>query len=69
MWDPLETLKKLRKKVSQSRNCTKIHNCTNKILVKSETRTHVLLLGRPQKILINLFAQLTLEWKSVEASL
>ena len=42
--DPLETPKKLREKVSQSRN-----NILKKFLVKGDTRTHVLLLGRPQK--------------------
>ena len=36
---------------------------------QSLTRTHVLLLGRPQKSLINLYAQLTLVWQLVEASL
>ena len=41
---PLETMKKIAKKVSQSRN-----NMHKKILVKCETRTHVLLLRRPQK--------------------
>ena len=40
---PSEKFKNLRKKVSQSRNNMQ------KILVKGETRTHVLLLGRPQK--------------------
>ena len=33
-----------------------------KIFVKGETRTHVLL-GRPQKIIINLYAQLTFVWQ------
>ena len=28
-----------------------------KIVVKGETPTHVILLGRPQKILINLYAK------------
>ena len=43
-------MKKSEKK-SQSRNNAQ------KILVKGETRTHVLLLGRPQIILINLYAK------------
>ena len=44
-------MKKNCEKKSQSRN-----NMHKKILVKGETRTHVLLLGRPQIILINLYA-------------
>ena len=43
--------KKLRKKVTKP----KYH--AQKILVKGETRTHVLLLGRPQIIPINLYAK------------
>ena len=43
--------KKLRKK-SPSRN-----NMHKKFLVKDETRTHVFLLGRPQIILINIYAK------------
>ena len=43
--------KKLRKSV------TKPKQHAQKILVKGETRTHVLLLGRPQKILFNLYAK------------
>ena len=39
-------IKKMQKIVSQSRN-----NMHKKILVKGKTRTHVLLLGRPQKLL------------------
>ena len=42
--DPLETLKKFAKKVSQSRK-----KPAQKNLIKDGTRTHVLLLGRPQK--------------------
>ena len=42
---PFGDIKKMRKKVSQSRN-----NLHKKFLVKGGTRTHVLLLGRPQKI-------------------
>ena len=37
-------LKKFAKKVSQAEK-----TCTKKFLVKGGTRTHVLLLGRPQK--------------------
>ena len=63
--DTLETLRKIAKKVSQSRK-----NLHKKVLVKGETRTHVLRLGRPQKNLINLYAQLTLVvWQLEEASL
>ena len=40
--DPLETLKNLRKN-------HKAEKPAQKILVKGGTRTHVLLLGRPQK--------------------
>ena len=60
--DRLETLKNYEK------NFTKPKSLQKK-LVKGETRTHVLLLGRPQKILISLYAQLTLVWQLVEASL
>ena len=56
--DPLETLKK----VLQSRNNTQ------KNFVKGETRTHVLLLGGPQKILINLYACRSASRSSVAAS-
>ena len=41
---PLETLKKLRKKVSQSRK-----KSAQKIFGQGWTRTHVFLIGRPQK--------------------
>ena len=40
-----------------------------KILVKGETRTHVILLARPQKIPINLYAQFTLVCQLKESSL
>ena len=44
--------KKIAKKISQSQI-----NMHKKFLVKGETRTFVLLLPRPQKILINLYAK------------
>ena len=56
-------LKNLRK------NLTKQKYHAQKIFGQGETRTHVLLHGRPQKILINLYAQLTLVWQLKEASL
>ena len=63
--EPLESLKKICEKKSHKAEIT----TQKKILVKGETRTHVLLLGRPQKTLINLYAQLTLVWQLKEASL
>ena len=66
MGDPLETFKKVARKKPHKAEIT----CTNKTLVKGETRTQVLLLGKPQKTLINLYAQLTLlVWQLKEASL
>ena len=46
--EPLETFKKLRKNVSQSRNNARQN------LVKREIQTHILLFRRPQKILIKI---------------
>ena len=58
-------LKKMRKKVSQSRN-----SMYKNFLDKGETRTHVLLPGRPQKIVKKSEAEnVTLMWQLVEASL
>ena len=48
--DPLETLKKIAEK--RLTKPKKQH--AQKNLVKGETRTHVFLLGRPQKIVINI---------------
>ena len=57
----------MRKKISQSRNYAQ------KILVECETRTHVLLLGKPQKNpiqpLCEVAVEVTLLWQLVEASL
>ena len=49
---PFEDIVKVCEKKSLK---AEIH--ANKILVRSETRTHVLLLDRPQKILMNLYAK------------
>ena len=46
-------LKKICEKKSQKAEKT----CTKKLLVMGGTRTHVLLLGRPQKSLINLYVK------------
>ena len=63
--DPLQTLKNLRKK-SHKAEIT----CTKNFLIKSGTRTHVLLLGRPPKIFKKSEAEeATLVWQLVEASL
>ena len=54
---PFGDIEENARKVSQSRRYM------HKKMVEGETRTHVLVLGRPQKTLINLYAQLTLVWQ------